>query len=104
MNVAIILSYRHWLFPVSSSSSDRNSISSSFRLVSFRYLFAWSPRPKMARFEIQEDTARMRTCGGGEQGSTKLWQVEDGRPPWRSASRHRCVPGIWYRVTRVVGA
>lgn len=62
----------------------------------------------MARFEIQEGIAKTRHHGGGQEGrgSTKLWQVEDGRPPWRSVvfSRSRRAPGIRYRVTRVAGA
>ncbi|EGI57816.1 hypothetical protein G5I_14002 [Acromyrmex echinatior] len=37
----------------------------------------------------------------GVQGSTKLWQMEDERPPWRSASRHRRELGVLLSVLRV---
>lgn len=90
---SIVSIYRRRLFPVFSSSLDRNL--TSFLLASFRHPFAWSLRPKMARFEIQEGTLRTRSrAEGGARGSTKLWQVEDERPP-RSTSRHRLVRQVY---------
>lgn len=82
-------------FVIARSESE---ISGSFRLVSFRYPSAWSLCPKMARFEIQEGTARMREKHGDLRNYGR-WKTGD-----LPGDRHRHAPGIRYRVTRVAGA
>lgn len=91
VEILIVFSYRR-LFPV---FPPPRVIGIRYRVPSFR---PFDRSTRRWRFEIQEGIAKTRE--GEKGGSTKLWQVEDGRPPWRSVSRSSCTRYTVSRYTR----